>query len=199
MSRGGDDRDNRARSTADAQRSRVVKHAVRVFARTGYHGTPVSEVAEAAGISAAYIFRLFAGKLGLFVAAVEHCYGQMAVAMTSGARDAPDDADAEQVLAAMGEAYVHLIRDRDLLMLSLHAQAASDVPEIRAAVRRGLADVVGTVQALSGAGPAAVQRFMAVGMLCQLIVTADLDGVDADWARGLTDGVQHLPDLRPRA
>lgn len=185
----------RARSTAEAQRARVVSHAVHVFARTGYHATPVTDVAVSAGISAAYIFRLFPGKLGLFVAAVDHCYEQMRGAMQEGAKAAPDDGTPEQVLGAMADAYVALIRDRDLLMLSLHAQSASEVPEIRQAVQRGVGEVVSTVTVLSGAEAPAVQQFMAVGLLCQLIVTADLDRVPADWARTLTDGVRHLDGL----
>lgn len=186
-----------ARSTAEAQRTRVVAHAVRVFARTGYHATPVTDVAAAAGISPAYIFRLFPGKLGLFVAAVEHCYELMRRAMERGADTAPADADPGQVLAAMGDAYVELIRDRDVLMLALHAQSATDVPEIRRAVQRGVGEVVGTVRVLSGAEPHAVQQFMAVGLLCQLIVTADLDRVQADWAATLTTGIKHLDELHP--
>lgn len=186
-----------ARSTAEAQRTRVVTHAVQAFARTGYHATPVTDVAAAAGISAAYIFRLFPGKLGLFVAAVDHCYELMRATMERGAATAPDDADAGQVLAAMGDAYVELIRDRDVLMLALHAQSATDVPEIRAAVQRGVGKVVRAVTVLSGAEPPAVQQFMAVGLLCQLIVTADLDSVQADWADTLTAGIRHLDELHP--
>lgn len=185
------------RSTADAQRSRVVGHAVRVFARTGYHATPVTDVAQAAGISPAYVFRLFPGKLGLFLAAVEHCYALMRSAMEDGAKAAPAGADPGQVLEAMGDAYVQLIRDRDVLMLALHAQSASEVPQIREAVQRGVGEVVSTVRVLSGADEPAVQQFMAVGLLCQLIVTADLDRVDADWARTLTAGIRHLDELHP--
>ena len=37
----------------------------------------------------------------------------------------------------MSAAYVELIRDRNLIMLQVHAQSACDVPEIRDAVRRG--------------------------------------------------------------
>lgn len=57
------------RSTAEARRVTVLNTAVSVFARAGFHATPVTAVAAAAGISEAYVFRLFSGKLGLFVAA----------------------------------------------------------------------------------------------------------------------------------
>ncbi len=192
------ERSSGSRSTAEAQRARVVAHAVHVFARTGYHATPVTDVAAAAGISAAYIFRLFPGKLGLFVAAVEHCYDRMRLAMVRGAQ-AAEQADGQEspaeVLTAMGDAYVELIRDRDLLMLQVHAQSACEVPKIRQAVQRGLGDLVTTVSTLSGAPAAEVQRFIAYGLICQLVVTAGLENVADGWAQTLTTGIRHLDEL----
>ena len=102
------------RSTADAQRVRVLASALGAFARTGYHATPVSEVAAGAGISTAYVFRLFPGKLALFTAAIDHCYEQVARALAVGADGAGEDA--AHRLAAMADAYADLIADRRLLM-----------------------------------------------------------------------------------
>jgi AcrR family transcriptional regulator len=62
------------RSTADARRSIITSRAVSVFARGGYRATPITDVAEAAGISPAYVFRLFDSELGLFLAALEQCH-----------------------------------------------------------------------------------------------------------------------------
>ena len=179
------------RSTADTQRARVLTSALRAFARSGYHATPVSEVAAGAGISTAYVFRLFPGKLALFVAAVDHCFERVVEALADGAERVPDGS-AEERLEAMGDAYAELIADRDLLMLQVHAQSAGDIPEVRDALRRGLARVVAAVADRSLAEPAAVQRFVAYGQLCHLIVTAELDGLDASWARTLTAGMRHL-------
>ncbi|GAB7192652.1 TetR/AcrR family transcriptional regulator [Kineococcus sp. NUM-3379] len=180
-----------SRSTAEAQRARVVASAVRVFARTGYHATPVTDVAADAGISPAYVFRLFPGKLALFVAAVDHCFERVVEALAAGAERAPDGS-AQERLEAMGDAYAELIADRDLLMLQVHAQSAGDIPEVRDALRRGLSSVVAAVGDRSLAEPAAVQRFVAYGQLCHLIVTAELDGLDASWAQTLTAGMRHL-------
>ena len=180
-----------SRSTADARRATVIARAITVFARTGYHATPVTEVADAAGISQAYVFRLFSGKLGLFVAALDHCHALIERALTDGADRAMGDEPGE-VLAAMGDAYAELISDRDLLMLQVHALSAADVPEIGDAVRRGYAALVTLAKQRSGATDAQVQDFMARGQLCHLIVAADLGGVSAPWARTLTTGMRHL-------
>jgi AcrR family transcriptional regulator len=178
------------RSTAEAQRARILACAVDVFARSGYQATPVADVAAAAGVSTAYVFRLFDGKLGLFVAAVDECYEQVASAMAAGA-EASSGTSSAAILDAMSAAYVALIRDRSLIALQVHAQSACDVPEIREAVRRGLATVVRTVSTLSGAGADDVQRLLAYGQLCHLIVQAGLDGVDNSWARVVDHGIRH--------
>jgi AcrR family transcriptional regulator len=179
-----------ARSTAADQRAKIVSRAVGVFAEAGYHATPVAVVAEAAEVSTAYVFRLFPGKVGLFVATVDHCYDLVAAAMVRGG-EAAGPVGPEQVLAAMTAAYVELIKDRALIMVQVHAQSACDVPEIRDAVRRGMAKVVNAVSRVSGADPAAVQRFIAYGQLCHLIVQADLGVVEESWARTLSAGISH--------
>ena len=183
------------RSTAESQRARATTSAVRVFARTGYHATPVTDIAADAGISPAYVFRLFTGKLGLFVAAIDHCYERVCEALTAGA-DQARGTSPEELLDAMSIAYAELIADRDLLMLQVHAQSACDVPEVREALQRGLGSVVRLVQQRSGADDADVQRFVAYGQLCHLIVTADLDAVDSPWANALTGGMTHVETVR---
>lgn len=196
--------ETKSRSTAEAQRSKIISRAVPVFAHAGYHATPVAQVAEAAGVSPAYVFRLFPGKLALFVAAVEHCYKRVRIGLVASA-EATTGTTPEEILAAMSDAYVDLIRDRDLIMLQVHAQSACDVPEIRAAVQRGLADLVTAVTNASRADALSVQRFIAYGQLCHLIVQADLTSIDEPWAHTVSAGIRHpdaasIPDdpNRPR-
>lgn len=169
---------------------RIVARAVEVFARSGYKATPVADVATAAKVSTAYVFRLFDGKLGLFVAAVDDCYGQVAAAMIAGAEKSATS-DPVDKLDAMTTAYVDLIRDRSLIALQVHAQSACDVPEIQDAVRRGISTVVRVVSRESGADDASVQRFLAYGQLCHLIVQAGISDVDAAWARLVDHDIQH--------
>lgn len=183
------------RSTADARRATVLSCAIEVFARTGYYATPVTEVAQAAKISPAYVFRLFPSKLALFVAAVDECFAQVLRTLAEGA-DASDADDPEQVLAAMGDAYAHLIADRSLLMLQVHALSAGDVPEIRAALRAGIEKVVTYASERTGAPDHAVQHFMAYGQLCHLIVAAGLVDLTPGWADTLTAGMAHPETTR---
>lgn len=181
-----------ALSTAEARRETVVASAVTVFARAGYASTPVTAVAEHARISTAYVFKLFPSKVSLFVAALERCYERIIGALEDGAARAETTAPAD-VLDSMGQAYAALIADRDLLMLQVHAQAATEVPEVGATARRGIADITSFASSRSGAPASDVQRFVAYGQLCHLLTTLDVFDVDETWATTLTAGVRHRP------
>lgn len=179
-------------STSEVRRDAVVDAAITEFARTGYHGTPINNVAAKAEISPAYVFKLFPGKIALFVAAIDRCFELVEQALSAGAARV-ESTSPDEILYAMGGAYAQLIADKSLLMLQVHAQSAADIPEIADAMRRGLAKVTDFAKTRSGAADSAVQRFMAYGQLCHLIVTLQLDHQDGDWAAVLTDGMRH-PD-----
>lgn len=177
-------------STADTRRPLVAAAALREFARGGYHGTTLADVAREARISPAYVFKLFTNKERLFVAALEDCFDRIVAAISAGA-EASEDQSPDAVLYAMGGAYAELIRDRTLLLLQVHAQSVADIPEVGNALRAGLAQVTSFAKSRSGGSDEAVQRFVAYGQLCHLIVTARIDEVPDPWARILSDGVRH--------
>ncbi|MBF6253029.1 TetR/AcrR family transcriptional regulator [Nocardia farcinica] len=177
-------------SRSDARRDTVVDAAIAEFARTGYHGTPISTVAAAAQISPAYVFKLFPSKVTLFVAALDRCFERIESALAAGAARVPG-AKPDEILYEMGGAYAELIGDRNLLMLQVHAQSVVDVPEIGEAMRCGIARVTELAKQRSGAEDAAVQRFIAFGQLCHLITTLGLDGDASPWAAILTEGIRH--------
>ncbi|MFI6588153.1 TetR/AcrR family transcriptional regulator [Embleya sp. NPDC050493] len=178
-------------STADERRETVLRTAIGAFAARGYYGTTTTEVAKAAGISQAYVFRLFPNKESLFVAVVEYCFVRVRQSLERGAAVATDSS-AEAVLSAMADAYALLIRDNDLILVQLHAQAAAaSEPAVREAVRAGYARLVEYVRGASGGKDPEVQRFFATGMLCHLVSAIGADEVDAPWTRTLMTGVRH--------
>lgn len=177
-------------STADSRRPLVAASATRVFARGGFHGTTIAAVAEDARISPAYVFKLFPSKEKLFVAALERCFDEIMESVAAGA-DASADQSPEGVLYAMGGSYAELIADRTLLMLQVHAQSVADIPEIGDALRAGLGALTRFVKTRSGAGDDDVQRFIAYGQLCHLIVTVGLESVPEEWAAILSHGIRH--------
>lgn len=172
-------------STAAARRETLIETAVAAFAEHGFHGTPTTEIAKAAGISQAYLFRLFPTKADLYVAAVERCYARLGAAMRAAAEEPA--AAGESVLERMGHAYVELLRDPTTLRATLQAfaAAAGEDPQIRAAVRRGYGGLVELIQRLSGAEGEELRGFVAKGMLLTVLAGMDAPAVDAAWAREL--------------
>ncbi|MFC8278229.1 TetR/AcrR family transcriptional regulator [Streptomyces sp. NPDC057271] len=178
-------------STAEERREMVLRTAIGAFAARGYWGTTTTEVAKAAGISQAYVYRLFPNKELLFTAVVEHCFVRVRSSLEQAAADARGSS-AEVVLAAMGDAYAQLISNNDLMLIQLHAQAAAvSEPAVRETVRQGYARLVEYVRGASGGTERQVQEFFATGMLCHLIVSMGADEVDAPWTRTLAAGITH--------
>ena len=109
------------RQTAGERREAVLVAALEAFARGGLDGTSTEDIADAAGISQPYLFRLFGTKKKLFVATVERCMADTLELF----RAAAGDLRGEEALDAMGDAYVAMLlgdralalhRTRDLLV-----------------------------------------------------------------------------------
>lgn len=179
-------RTSRTLSTAEARRESILRAAERVFAARGLHGTPTMEIAQEAGISQAYLFRLFPTKVGLFVALARRCNDRIYRAFADAAA-AAKAAGEDDVLRAMGHAYIGLLADRNLLLVQLHAHAACDHPEIRAQMRRGFARLVELVERESGAQADAVRRFFAHGMLLNVLAAMGAEEVEEHWAQVLLE------------
>jgi len=174
----------RARQTAEERQEQILAAARGLFAQRGYFGTPTVAIAEAAGLSHGYMFRLIGTKEALFIAVVNDCFGQIRDTLRRAARRAPDGPP-EAILAVVGRSYADALARRELLLIQLHAAAASLEPQIRGAVRGGFAGIVELLREVSGADDAAIQQVMAVGMLCNFIAAMDAQDLDEPWARTL--------------
>jgi len=173
----------RVLSTADERREEVLRAAMEVMSTRGLYGTPTLDIARAAGLSQAYVFRLFPTKLSLFVAVVERSFEQIQDTLERAAR--ASRATGEPALMAMAAAYTALLEDPGILLVQLQAQAAASEPEVRGALRRGFADLLAMVERVSGASPRRVQQFFARGMLCNVSAALQLYGLDEHWAQVL--------------
>jgi len=174
---------HRTLSTAEERRETVLQAAERVFAARGLHGTPTIEIAKAAGISQAYLFRLFPTKSELFVALNARVNDRIYDTFAQAAGEAK--AAGEDVLSAMGRAYVGLLADRNLLLNQLNAHAASDDPAIRDQMRACFARLVELVERESGADAEQVRVFFAHGMLLNVLASMGAQDVDEHWAQVL--------------
>ncbi|MFI5957969.1 TetR/AcrR family transcriptional regulator [Cryptosporangium sp. NPDC051539] len=167
------------RLSADERRRMVLRAALVEFARGGFDGTSTETIAQRAGISQPYLFRLFPNKKALFVASV-HLSFQMVVDAFEEASDGLAGPDA---LVAMAKTYNKLITDRDLLMHQMQAYASCDDADVRDATRDGFGRLWQLVQRVSGVDDDAVRNFFAYGMLANVIAAMNLTDYDAPWAQ----------------
>jgi AcrR family transcriptional regulator len=174
------------RQTAGERREAVLAAATEAFARGGLHGTSTEQIAEAAGISQPYLFRLFGTKKRLFLATIERCMADTLELF----RDAAGDLRGEAALEAMGAAYVTMVTtDRTRLLTQMEAYAACDDPEVREAMRAGYGKLHLFVETVSGADEATVAGWFAHGMLLNVVAAMDLWDAREPWARRLVSGV----------
>jgi AcrR family transcriptional regulator len=171
--------------TADERRTAVLRVARKEFATSGFHGTSTERIAEAAGVSQPYLFRLFGTKKELFLACVRTGFDSVRETFEQAA----EGLSGEDALHAMGEAYMELLQDRVRLQGQMQAYAAaSEDADVREAVRKGFGDIVLLVERVSGVPPAELSRFMAQGMLLNVIGSMDLLDAKERWAKDLIEG-----------
>jgi AcrR family transcriptional regulator len=166
---------------ADQRREQVLDAALIEFAQGGLAGTSTEAIAERAGISQPYLFRLFGTKRDLFIAAASRCFDNISDTFAAAA----DGLAGQEAMAAMGRSYGGLIADRDNLLAQLQMYAACGDLDIRECARSGFRQLYNQVQAASGANPAQMAAFFATGMLCNVTTALQLDDVDEPWARAL--------------
>jgi AcrR family transcriptional regulator len=174
----------RTRLSAEERRRAIVEVAREEFALRGLHGTSTERIAERAGVSQPYLFRLFGTKKDLFIACVEAGFGHVLELF----REAASGATREEALDAMGKSYGQLLRDRTELLAQLQAYAACEDDDIRDAVRRGYADLYRFVASASGADEEALRRFFAFGMLMNVVAAMDLTSLSEGWAKDIVKG-----------
>lgn len=106
------------RLSADKRRQQIVEAAVELFSRKGFRGTRTREIAEAAGISEAMIYRHFATKRELYSAIIEaKSATEELLASAATAAHGNDDAG---VLQAVGLKMIEqTVRDPSLMRLLL--------------------------------------------------------------------------------
>lgn len=157
-----------------------------VFAEKGYHAAPTTEIAKDAGISQAYLFRLFPTKEELFTAVVERSTEVMVETMVEAANRA--NAENLDPLEVMGNAYGDLVgTDRDVLLVQLHAQAISGfMPPVREAMRRCFAQLYSLASERTNLTPDELKMWFAGGMLINVMTALNADQVDEPWAAALT-------------
>lgn len=168
------------------RRAQVLAIAATEFAEHGLHGASTETIARQAGITQAYVFRMFGTKKALFLELVRAAFERV----SGGMRDAGEGKTGLDALSAMGAQYFDLLADRTGLLLQLQGFAACGDPEVRDAVRECFARMWGTAEDGTGLEPVTVKTFLAYGMLLNAGAALDVGEVDAVWAEGVRTRIQ---------
>ncbi|MGH3062508.1 MAG: TetR/AcrR family transcriptional regulator, partial [Gaiellaceae bacterium] len=108
------------RKSAEVRREEILEAAMKEFAYGGLHGTSTERIAERAGISQPYLFRLFGTKKALFIASSRRCFARVLASF----QEAAEGKTGAEAKLAMGGAYDQLLADRELLLGQLQMYAA---------------------------------------------------------------------------
>lgn len=172
------------RKSAEVRREEILEAAMNEFAYGGLHGTSTEKIAQRAGISQPYLFRLFGTKKELFIASSRRGFDRVLDAF----REAAESKTGDEAMLAMGKAYDQLLADRERLLGQLQMYAACSDPEIRDATRAGFAELFRYVEQVSGKSTLEIRDFFAMGMLMNVAAAMDLPqicGEDDTWAQEL--------------
>lgn len=169
------------RMSGPERRSQVLGIAAGEFADHGLHGASVEAIARAAGITQAYVFRMFGTKKALFLELVGTAFDRFSDAMAQAA----DGATGLPALASMGARYYESLADRTTLLLQLQGFAACGDDDVRDLVRARVAHMWHTVADTTGLDPVTVKSFLAFGMLLNNVAALEVDGLDQPWATGV--------------
>ena len=128
------------RMPAAERRQALIDTAIRVFSEGSYHGTTTAEIARAAGISEPILYRHFASKRDLYLAALDHVWGKMRASWENTLATTPD---VRAAVEAMGRGHV-TVRDCKFQLAELWVQAlgeAAEDVELRKHLRRHMREV----------------------------------------------------------
>ena len=128
------------RLPAAERRLALIETAVRVFSEGSYHGTTTAEIARAAGVSEPILYRHFASKRDLYLAALDHVWAKARAAWEAALAESPD---VRTALETAGRGHF-AVRDCKHQMAELWVQALSEATEdadLRNHLRRHMREV----------------------------------------------------------
>ena len=119
-------RESRAEKQART-RAELIATAEEVFARRGYEGASVEEIAEQAGYSHGAVYSNFDGKADLFLAVFEGYMAERVRELAETQAALPDDAPLEARARALADQWMERLgRDRESVLLHMEFIAQGD-------------------------------------------------------------------------
>ncbi len=179
-------RETRAEKQART-RTELLDTAAKVFARRGYKGASVEEIAEEAGYSHGAVYSNFDGKADLFLAVLEEYMAERAQELAATQANLAEDAPIELRARALADQWMQrFAKDRESFLLHMEfvAHAGRD-PELAerfgtrsAALREAIAAYITHYQELEGIESeltpdelALILRALGIGLAIEALVS----------------------------
>jgi AcrR family transcriptional regulator len=131
-----------ARLTAAERREALLDAALHAFTEGSYRGTTTAEIARAAGVSEPILYRHFASKRDLYLAALDHVWRKARAAWEQALAETPDVRAALEAIGRGHFAVHHCKHQLSELWVQALGEAAED-PAMRRHLRRHLREVHG--------------------------------------------------------
>ena len=143
------------RLTAPARREQILDVALEVFARSGFHGTSMNEVAEAAGVTKPVLYQHFDSKRELYRSLLDEVGNRMLASIAKGVAEATDGKS--QTELGFRAYFGWVAGDRDAFVLLFGSGSRRD-DEFAGAVRRITAEAASSIAPLIAVEISETQR-----------------------------------------
>jgi TetR/AcrR family fatty acid metabolism transcriptional regulator len=176
------EKDKEKRRRGGDKRDRILKAAVKVFARNGFHATRVSEVAKAAGVADGTIYLYFKSKEELLFSLFEDRVGKLLAYMRD---ELPKKKDAPERLRALIDMQLGLLEgERDLaeVITVILRQSTRLMKEFAAPHFSAYLDAIAKIIA-DGQATGSFRTDVSPHVAARAIFGA-LDGITLTWALG---------------
>lgn len=137
------------RLSGDQRRERILEVSTEAFARGGYHGASVGEIAAAAGITKPVLYDHFASKHDLYVELMERARDELT---ERGSAAMSADAPAEQRVRAAVDAFFSFVEERPATASVLLSMPRGD-PDLVEPARLVQAEATARIAQLLAAEP----------------------------------------------
>ena len=136
------------RLPASERREQILDVAIQVFARNGFHGSSMNDIADAAGVTKPVLYQHFDSKQDLYLALLDEVGSRMIATI----KNAQDTATGGRSLTELGfESYFAWVaEDHDAFLLLFGSRASRD-EESTMAIRRITSDVAREIEPLISA------------------------------------------------
>jgi AcrR family transcriptional regulator len=188
---------NRHAQRSEETRGRLLKAAEECFARSGYDGTGVAEICQAAGVSKGAFYHHFATKQDIFLALLTRWLAALEQSL-GGLRDrAASVPEALQAMTGVVSGILTDAGDRLPIYLEYLSQARRDPAVWRATIepyrrfRDFFAEVIergireGSLRPVNSRSAARALVSMAIGLLLQALLDVDERDHEQVWAESL--------------